>query len=306
MNRHQEVQSLLYDYLEGSLPETERASVADHLTSCGACAADLHRLEEALALVARPGRSPADARSEEFWTTFAAGVEQKIDARRTPRNRFGDLRDAVHSFFFFRRGSMALAGMAVALVLLAVVLLNRPVPTREVLFVDSSKGPSIPLEPGRETAQHTDTNVEDQQPPENLSSPAYTTARADRSVRVEYARNRMSQYLRKSKMLLIGITNLDPAEGQPLDLSVERRASRELVREARYLKQRPLDPRVDELVDAMSRIMIELANTAGDEEIPNMEIVRSGIHQENLLFKIRMAEAVYDSAQFVYAKGTRQ
>jgi hypothetical protein len=91
-----------------------------------------------------------------------------------------------------------------------------------------------------------------------------------------------------------------------VDLSVEQRASRELVREARYLKQRPLEPRVDELVDAMSRILIELANISKDKQIPNMEIVRSGIHQENLLFKIRMAETVFDSARVVYAKGARQ
>jgi hypothetical protein len=123
---------------------------------------------------------------------------------------------------------------------------------------------------------------------------------------VRYADNRMSQYLRKSKVLLIGIANLETEEGQPVDFSVEQRASRELVREARYLKQRALDPRVDQLVDAMSRILIELANLSDEQQIPNMEIVRSGIYQENLLFRIRMAEAVYDSTHLLYAKGTVQ
>jgi len=107
-------------------------------------------------------------------------------------------------------------------------------------------------------------------------------------------------------VLLIGISNLKTGAGEPVDLSVEQRASRDLVREARYLKQRPLDPRVDELIDSMSRILIEMANITRDNQIPNVEIVRSGIHQENLLFKIRMAETVYDSAHIVYAKGTLQ
>jgi hypothetical protein len=34
-------------------------------------------------------------------------------------------------------------------------------------------------------------------------------------------------------------------------------------------------------------------------DLPDIEIISSGIRRENLLFKIRLAEAMYDSAQFV-------
>jgi hypothetical protein len=74
-----------------------------------------------------------------------------------------------------------------------------------------------------------------------------------------------------------------------------------LVREARYLKQQPLDVRSRQLMNDLERILIELANTEEQNDLPNVEIIRGGIHQENLLFKIRMAEAMYDSAQFMYA-----
>ncbi len=70
-------------------------------------------------------------------------------------------------------------------------------------------------------------------------SPGMPRPRLEPPLRVRYADNRMSQYLRKSKVLLIGIANLETDGGQPVDFSVEQRASRELVREARYLKQRP-------------------------------------------------------------------
>ncbi len=304
MSRHKDIQLSLYDYLGGTLPESQRASVEDHLRSCNTCTEDLHRMQEALSLVVRPQRPASDARSEEFWATFYAAVEGNLRLRTEKKSRLVEIRDTIYSYLFFHRGSFALAGMAAAMILLVIILVNRPASTREYVFVDSSTSKPVPLEPRKETAAKTD---EEQPGPLNeLAQPKYAVQPLETPLRVRYADTRMSQYLRKSKVLLIGIANLRTNEGQPVDLSVEQRASRELVREARYLKQRPLDPRVDDLVNAMSRILIEVANITKDRQIPNMEIVRSGIHQENLLFKIRMAETVFDSAHVVYAKGTRQ
>ena len=304
MSRHRRVQMSLYDYLDGTLDDHHRSLVEEHLKNCSSCAGALARMQEAVSLVARPERPASDVRSGEFWATFATAVEGRIQQRRQMKPRLADLWDVVHSYLFFHRGSFALAGMVAAMILVVILIVNRTTPTHEYVFIDSSKSPSIPLEPRNETAQRTD---ELERPlGDNQSQSKYTASPLEAPLRVRYADNRMSQYLRKSKVLLIGIANLKTEEGQPVDLSVEQRASRELVKEARYLKQRRLNPRVDELVDAMSRILIELANITKEQQAPNMEIVRSGIHQENLLFKIRMAEAVYDSAQFVHAKGKQQ
>lgn len=303
MSRHKNIQLSLYDYLEGALPEERRASIEQHLRRCPICTEDLHRMREALSLIVRPERPASDARSEEFWATFYAAVDGKIQEQRAQKSHLMHIWDALQSFLFFRRLSFVVAGLAVAMILV-VILVERPGPTREYVFVDSSKGKSIPLEPRHEIAESTDE--EERALSDEATQPDYAAHPPETPLRVRYADNRMSQYLRKSKVLLIGIANLKTDEGQPVDLSVEQRASRELVREARYLRQRPLDPRVDELVDAMSRILIELANISKDQQIPNMEIVRNGIHQENLLFKIRMAETVFDSANVIYAKGKLQ
>jgi hypothetical protein len=304
VSRHKDIQLSLYDYLDGTLDEERRAAVEEHLHSCSTCAGDLSRMQEALALAARPDRPASVARSEEFWATFATAVEGRISRRSQKKTLLVDAWDLVHSYLFFHRGSFALTGMAAAMILLAIVLVNRPAPTREVVFVDSSKSKSIPLEPPDEPALRADEERPGQS--DDLSRQNFTASAQEPPLRVRSADNRMSQYLRKSKILLIGIANLKTDDGQPVDLSVEQRTSRELVREARYLRQRPLNPRVDQLVDEMSRILIELANVTKDKQVPNMEIIRSGIHQENLLFKIRMAEAVYDSAHLVYAKGQQQ
>lgn len=112
-------------------------------------------------------------------------------------------------------------------------------------------------------------------------------------------RKEMSRYFRKSKTLLVGITNMKIPEHEPVDFSAERRASQELVHQARYLKNQPIDVRSARLIEDMEKILIELANLKENNNLPNVEIVRAGIHQENLLFKIRMAETQYDTARFV-------
>ncbi len=82
MSGHSDVQLSLYDYLDGTLDEKQRESVEGHLRSCNACTEDLRRMQEALSLVGRPERTASDARSEEFWATFATAVEGRIQRRR--------------------------------------------------------------------------------------------------------------------------------------------------------------------------------------------------------------------------------
>jgi hypothetical protein len=72
---------------------------------------------------------------------------------------------------------------------------------------------------------------------------------------------------------------------------VEKEAARQLVQQARYLDSKSLDDRSRALVGALERILIELANMEEQADLPDVEIVRSGIRHDNMLFKIRMAES---------------
>jgi hypothetical protein len=123
----------------------------------------------------------------------------------------------------------------------------------------------------------------------------HTTRTMDTETSFDVPNERVSQYFRRSKTLLVGLANLQPDRDERLDFTAERRVSRDLIREARYLKQQPIDPRSRELMNDLERIMIELKNIEEHADLPNVEIIRSGIREENLLFKIRMAEAMYDS-----------
>jgi hypothetical protein len=103
-------------------------------------------------------------------------------------------------------------------------------------------------------------------------------------------RAEVRDYFERSRTLLIGVANIPAADGDKIDLSVERTAARGLVRQARYLGDKPLDSRSQELIRELERVLIELANMEEQADVPEVEMIRTGMHQQNLLFKIRMAE----------------
>jgi hypothetical protein len=106
----------------------------------------------------------------------------------------------------------------------------------------------------------------------------------------------MLQYVRKTKMILVGITNMK-ADGEDVDISSEQERSKALLQQARYLKSQPIDDRSAKLIDELQMILTELANMKDQGNAPNVEILRSGVHHENLLFKIRMEEQKYARAE---------
>jgi hypothetical protein len=132
-------------------------------------------------------------------------------------------------------------------------------------------------------------------PPE----PATTETAA--AVSVDTSAARMGQYLRRSKSLLVGVFNMPLPDSGITDLSAERKTSRELVEEARALGRESLDPRGKRLVGDLQKIFIELANASDHEMTPTVELLRSNIERDNLLFKVRMAETAYGNAQFIPA-----
>lgn len=116
---------------------------------------------------------------------------------------------------------------------------------------------------------------------------------------------RMGRYLNRSKALLVGLHNTDLDDTVPVSSAVERRLSRQLAEESRLLRRQPLDPRGSRLVDDLEKIFIGLANAGDEQWKPAVEIVRTGVEEENLLFKIRMAESAYGHARIIPASASR-
>jgi hypothetical protein len=89
---------------------------------------------------------------------------------------------------------------------------------------------------------------------------------------------------------MVGLMNMKPANGDQPDLITEQTVSRELIQEARYLSQQNIDERTKRLITDLEKILIELANIEEAYDLPDIEILRAGIRQENLLFKLRMGD----------------
>jgi hypothetical protein len=237
-----------------------------HLSACQRCGTESEHLKSIINLLDANGSRPSVDRPDEFWNTFAFRVAERI--RRAEENP----RLAVSVGTFIRKAFVLhrrpLYGFAAGLATLAVFLMG-------LLIVRQIPQPK---------------------PDELAEQPVI-----EQQVPVELVSDRLHQYFRKSKVLLIGIANMKTDESDPIDLSTERKVSRELIHEARYLQNYPLDTRSIRLMGDLEKILIELANTKEQEGLPGVEILRGGIHQENLLFKIRMAESLYDTSQFVQA-----
>ncbi|HSQ77169.1 MAG TPA: zf-HC2 domain-containing protein [Bacteroidota bacterium] len=268
MNAHTETQLTLYDYLRGELDENDRASVESHLAECAACREECAEMREALESLPPRLQQPSDALPDAFWKAMLDGVDQTI-AEKSDRpglqQRISVWRGQVADWLTMAvvpHRRLVLGVVSIAIVATSAFVtwsLLRQSPERPVLAASPAGAAST--EPG----------------------PAPTPPAAE---------TRMDSYLRKSRMLLVGLTNMPDVEGQPVDLSVERKTSRELADEARALKQQTLDDRSLDLINELETIQIELANMESRNEMPTMALVRSGIERENRLFKIRIQEAI--------------
>ncbi len=255
---HRSVRRSLYDFVRNELGEDERRLVQQHLDLCPSCRRELRELEQALNAFSPATSDPAALRDEGFWNELAQNVEREIartDARH--HGRLHGVIEQVRTWIAFRPAYAGAAGALFALLIAAVIFLVQPA-SEERLTVER-------VRPSEEAMVQED--------------PA----------------QRMSEYLRKSSALLVGIVNMKTDPALPMDLSAEQQLSRSLVHEARYLKHHMQDSRSARLVSDMEKVFIELANLDAAGDRPSVELIRGGIVQKNLLFKVRMAEAMFGS-----------
>ena len=268
MTKHSDTKNQLYDYAMNLLNDDARRNVEQHLLSCKSCTEDLKALQRAITLLPHSSTQPGDAKDEAFWTSLANNIERELRLRAQHKpSPLSELYDKAKSFFTFRPVYAYAFGSSLAAIVLAIVLFRlHPVQKQQI-----AEQNQLPID---SSIVYADYNNQE----------------------------RISQYFRRSRTLLVGIANMKTNDEQNLDLSAERKLSRNLIHEARYLKQQPMNERSAKLVQDLEKILIELANLEETNDVPNVELIRSGISQENLLFKIRMAEASYGTVQTESAK----
>jgi hypothetical protein len=247
---------LMYDFIDGALAEDEAALVGRHLAECAACSQMLVELQSALVDLPQQ-KDPAAGLPSSFWPELMNDVVARLPAHPRRAITPGWITDWLEFISVSRH--LWVVGSAVMLLLLAAmtgtwVILRHEEPQPQVAAV---------------------------------SRPATTPG-------VPAVNTRLKQYLRKSKALLVGINNMSLQKGAPVDFSLERSTSRSLLHEARYLQDQPLDRRSADLLKDLQKIQTALANSSEREGLPEIRLIRGGIQEENLLFKIRIAETVYE------------
>lgn len=252
-------QDLLYEYLQGELEPALAKHVQDHIASCNTCYAEFQILREGARLVRPLQAKPSEQRSEAYWHNFAVHVQQRVQQGPKKTAATNPMWGKLVSVLTYQPQRV----LAVVGGLAVVVALATMTP-----FGTMQKERSDMLAGDAPTGTAMPVNAE------------------------------LTDYFRKSKILLIGLTNMTPPEGQTMDFRAESQTARKLIQQARSLENQEIDERSQQLIWALEKILIELANMEDRANLPDVELIRTGIRQENMLFKIRMAEAQQSQGMF--------
>lgn len=111
---------------------------------------------------------------------------------------------------------------------------------------------------------------------------------------VEFA-NRAQNYIERSKLILLALINFDPETEDlyALDLPYQQQVSRELVREASFLKQRIADPdqrRLRDLIADLEVILLQIANLESEHDFEAIELVKEGVDSRGILLQIHVTD----------------
>jgi hypothetical protein len=265
MSVHSDARESMYEYLRGELPPADEERIRVHVGSCKECSNRFAELEEILGAMSVSRQRPSDARSDLYWQHFSEKVERRIEAesgRRMESSFVSRLLDALleHKKPFGVGFASALS--LVALAFAAWSLWFNPASTNvaheEVPGLRPQTGPLMNVER---------TSLE----------------------------RRADDYLERSKVLLIGLINADPGEmtdSSPL-MKRQREVSRSLLHESTELSSALNDPsqrQLKELVSDLGLILMQIANLESDHAVQGVQIVRSGVEQNGILFKINLEE----------------
>ncbi len=105
----------------------------------------------------------------------------------------------------------------------------------------------------------------------------------------------LSHYLGQSRSLLLGLENFDIEHDDPalLDFPRQQMVSWELLVQGRQIKRHAIasgDPRLQYLVGEIERVLLQLANSEGEDLEWTIRLVQEGLEQNAILVKINLTE----------------
>lgn len=245
---------LMVDALYHELRPGQQKLFDKHLAGCQTCSAEYQQLSWTLKVMDQHEQPEIQP---EFWSDYWARLSQRLPER--PRRTFWpDWR----SWF----PPMELPGRPALIPIIAALLL-----VATGIFI------------GRTTLL---------QPP-GQGAPVQATV-FDPSVIAEF--NQLaSSYLERSKMVLMGLDNFNPRLDDPaaLNISSHRHLSQELLLQGRILRNHQVastDPRLQILIDEIERVLLQVANSGGDDPMWTIRMAQEGIDKNSILLRITLVE----------------
>ena len=106
---------------------------------------------------------------------------------------------------------------------------------------------------------------------------------------------RTDRYLNRSKVLLLGLVNLEPGQTDSVALGLPHKqaVARELVDESAVLRGDLADANqaaLRDLVEDLEVILLQIANLEAGQDLPAIELVQRGVDRRAILLKINLAE----------------
>jgi hypothetical protein len=127
-------------------------------------------------------------------------------------------------------------------------------------------------------------------------SPTITQTRPDTPPVVQAKLEQRTQdFLGRSEVLLLGLVNFDAEtdDATAVDITKQKAISQNLIQEAFYLKKELSDTndgRLEKLVGDLELILMQIANLEEKEDLPEIELVKSGVDRKGLLLKINLEQ----------------
>ncbi|NIV03380.1 hypothetical protein GWN26_03235 [Candidatus Saccharibacteria bacterium] len=255
MSNCEKYKDLFVDALYDELNAKAKRRFDTHLNECSNCSREFKQLKSTLELMNQHQRSQPD---EAFWEGYWDRLSEKM-SRPGDKTSTTSRQGVTDNPVFQRLGRWSYQIAAAAAILLLGILIGK--------FFFS--------EPSRENQQLT--NVTELTPQQALLN------------------QRTNLYLEKSKVLLLGLVNMDSEaiQRQQVDFSSYQKVSRHLLQEASYLKpalKENKQQRLRELIGDLEVILLQIANLETDYDVSGLELIKTGVDRRAILLKINLQE----------------
>jgi len=264
MNECRTYEPLIADLLFGELGEEDRTRLDAHLKRCPACAEEVRAYQATLdftALRTHPEPEPA------FWDGYYDHLVARMEQDPYPEPvtsrwaRWWKEQGRLNLMALVQPAWPMQLAAAVGLLLVGVWL-------GWLVFSPATQAPILADDPTVE----------------------------DVPVQAASLEARTSRYLERSKVLLLGVVNLDSDQADDaamLNLPRKQEVARELVQEASTLKEDLSEAdqqRLRALIDDLEVTLMQIANLESGYDVPAIEMVKSSVDRRGLLLKINLSE----------------